>query len=54
MLLPNPFFTPVVQQAHTIELLSSNLLYGILLCLLMTWKPVHVASGKPLAATGSR
>jgi uncharacterized Tic20 family protein len=38
MLLPNPFFTPVVQHAHTIELVSSNLLYGILLGLLMMWK----------------
>jgi hypothetical protein len=41
MLMPNPFFTPVVQRAHSIELLTSNLLYGILLCLLMTWKPRH-------------
>jgi hypothetical protein len=38
MLFPNPFFTPVVQRAHTIELVSSNLLYGILLNLLITWK----------------
>ena len=29
---------PVVQQAHTIELVSSNLLYGILLGLLLTWR----------------
>lgn len=26
MLFPNPFFTPVVQHAHMIELLTSNLL----------------------------
>ncbi len=39
MMIPNPFFTPVVQRAHTIELLSSNLVWGILLGLLMTWKP---------------
>lgn len=38
MLIPNPFFTPVVQRAHAIELFSSNLLYGILLTLLMIWK----------------
>ncbi len=38
MILPNPFFTPVVQQAHTIELVSCNFLYGILLGLLMTWR----------------
>jgi hypothetical protein len=39
MLLSNPFFTPVVQRAHTIELLTSNLTYGVLLALLMMWKP---------------
>ncbi len=39
MLMPNPFFTPLVQRAHSIELLTSNLLYGILLALLMMWKP---------------
>ena len=39
MILPNPFFTPVVQHAHTLELFSSNLLYGILLGLLMMWHP---------------
>ena len=38
MMLPNPFFTPVVQQAHTIELVSSNFVYGVLLGLLMMWK----------------
>lgn len=38
MLFPNPFFTPVVQRAHTIELLTSNLLYGILLTVLLTWR----------------
>ena len=38
MMLPNPFFTPVVQRAHTIELVSSNFVYGSLLGLLMTWK----------------
>jgi hypothetical protein len=44
MLFPNPFFTPVVQRAHTIELLTSNLLYGILLVLLLTW---HYGSRMP-------
>jgi hypothetical protein len=38
MLLPNPFFTPVVQRAHTIELVSSNFVYGVLLGLLMMWR----------------
>lgn len=50
MLMPNPFFTPVVQRAHTIELLTSNLLYGILLCLLMTWKRRRAPMGQPQAA----
>ncbi len=45
MILPNPFFTPVVQHAHTIELFSSNLLYGILLGLLMMWRPASRAFG---------
>ena len=38
MMLPNPFFTPVVQQAHTIELVSSNFVYGVLVGLLMMWR----------------
>ncbi len=38
MMIPNPFFTPVVQRAHTIELVSSNLLWGVLLGLLMMWR----------------
>ncbi len=46
MMLPNPFFTPLVQRAHTLELLTSNLLYGILLGVLMTWP---VSSKEPAA-----
>ncbi len=46
MMLPNPFFTPLVQRAHTLELLTSNLLYGILLGALMTWP---VTSRQPTA-----
>lgn len=38
MMIPNPFFTPLVQRAHTIELVSSNFIYGVLLGLLMIWK----------------
>ncbi len=39
MLFPNPFMPPLVARAHTIELFTSNLLYGILLALLMLWRP---------------
>jgi hypothetical protein len=39
LLFPNPFFPPVVSHAHTIELVSSNFLYGILLATFMLWKP---------------
>ncbi len=39
MIFPNPFMPPLVQQAHTIELVTSNLLYGVLLGLLMLWRP---------------
>ena len=39
LLFPNPFMPPVVAHAHTIELVSSNLLYGILLAGLMLWNP---------------
>jgi hypothetical protein len=37
MLFPNPFMTPLVQHAHTIELLTSNMLFGVLLGLLLMW-----------------
>ena len=39
LLFPNPFMPPFVAHAHTIELVSSNFLYGILLSVLMMWKP---------------
>jgi hypothetical protein len=39
LLFPNPFMPPVVAHAHTIELVSSNFLYGILLSMLMLWNP---------------
>lgn len=39
LLFPNPFFPPIVLRAHTIELVSSNFLYGILLSILMLWEP---------------
>lgn len=38
LLFPNPFFPPVVLHAHTIELVSSNFLYGILFATFMPWK----------------
>ena len=39
LLFPNPFMPPFVAHAHTIELVSSNFLYGILLSLWMLWRP---------------
>ncbi len=41
MLFPNPLWPPLVAQAHTIELVSSNLLYGLLLGTLMLWHPAQ-------------
>jgi hypothetical protein len=41
MLFPNPFWPPLVAQAHTIELVSSNLLYGLLLAALLLWRPAQ-------------
>ncbi len=38
MLFPNPYMPPFIARAHTIELLSSNFLYGLLLSILMPWK----------------
>ena len=40
LLFPNQFLPPVVAQAHAIELISSNLLYGILLAMLLLWEPM--------------
>jgi hypothetical protein len=39
LLFPNPFFPAIILRAHTIELVSSNFLYGILLSILMLWEP---------------
>lgn len=39
LLFPNPFMPPVVAHAHTVELVSSNFLYGILLSALLIWNP---------------
>ncbi len=39
LLFPNPFFPPAVLHAHTIELVSENLLYGLGLAAFMLWKP---------------
>ncbi len=39
LLFPNPYMPPIIARAHAIELLSSNFLYGILLSLLLLWKP---------------
>ncbi len=48
MLFPNPLWPPLVAQAHTIELVSSNLLYGLLLGTLMLWHPAqHRLSTQP-------
>ncbi|HLC20602.1 MAG TPA: hypothetical protein VJM10_00650, partial [Candidatus Methylomirabilis sp.] len=38
-LFPNPFMPPEIMRAHTIELLSSDLLFGILVTLLLLWRP---------------
>ncbi len=45
LLFPNPFMPPFIAHAHTIELVTSNFLYGILLSVLMMWKPTR--SEKP-------
>ena len=37
LLFPNPFQPPEVARAHTIELVSSNFLYGVLLAAFMLW-----------------
>ncbi len=48
---PNPFMPPFVQRAHTIELLTSNLLWGVLLALLLMWSR-PVPSGSAVTAKG--
>jgi len=37
MLLPNPLMPPDIYRAHTIELVSSNFVFGILLTTLLMW-----------------
>ncbi|HUI90087.1 MAG TPA: hypothetical protein VLX61_15315 [Anaerolineales bacterium] len=39
LLFPNPFMPAFVAHAHTIELVSSNFVYGILFSALMMWQP---------------
>lgn len=43
LLLPNPVLPPAIARAHAIELLSSNLLYGVLLSVLLLWRPAKNA-----------
>ncbi len=45
LLFPNPFIPPHVARAHAVELTTSMLLYGVLLTMLMLWKP----AGRPPA-----
>ncbi len=49
MMLPNPAMTPLVQHAHMLELVTSNLLYGVLLGLLMM---LPVGASEPGIAQG--
>ncbi len=39
LLFPNPIMPEAVAQAHMLELLSSNFLFGFLLAGLMSWRP---------------
>ncbi len=39
MIFPNPVMPPFVARAHTIELVTSNFLYGGLLAALLLWRP---------------
>ncbi len=41
LIFPNIVWPPVVAHAHAVELVSSNFAYGILLSLLMLWKPAR-------------
>jgi hypothetical protein len=47
LIFPNPFMPPAIVRAHAIELVSSNLLYGILLSVLMLWKSEGQRSKQP-------
>ena len=44
LLFPNPFMPPAVAGGHALELSSSMVLYGILLTILMLWKPAQQTS----------
>lgn len=49
MLLPNPLMPPDIYRAHTIELVSSNFVFGILLTMLLMWpvqkqESMHISS----------
>jgi hypothetical protein len=47
LLMPNPFMPPAVAHAHTIELVTSNLVYGILLSILLLWHlPIQMQTRK--------
>jgi len=47
LLFPNPFMPPEIARGHALELSSSMLVYGILLTILMLWKPAgHMPAGK--------
>ena len=39
LLFPNPFMPPAIARGHALELSSSMVVYGILLTILMLWKP---------------
>ncbi|MGD0002941.1 MAG: hypothetical protein ABSE06_01785 [Anaerolineaceae bacterium] len=39
LLFPDPFMPALVAHAHSIELVSSNFIYGILLAMFMFWNP---------------
>ncbi|HUH97748.1 MAG TPA: hypothetical protein VLZ89_10345 [Anaerolineales bacterium] len=54
LLFPNPFMPPFVAHAHTIELLSSNFLYGILLSVLMMWDGKSPLKAVEKGAVGAR
>jgi len=51
MLFPNPVFPDFVARAHTLELVSSNFLFGVLLAALLLWQPGRLERGelKPAA-----
>jgi hypothetical protein len=42
LLVPNPFWPEYVGRAHMIELASSNFVFGMLLAVLLLWRPKHL------------